>query len=131
MVLGLDEVEAFRGGSEPGEHEGKGWVLKEALLCLLAILVHRVSHKCEVDSSSSCLTLLVVALFLLLDVAKETSRDNLNEYSKCINYVGPSIFFVMSVRMNHGHDYILELFLIFSTELGVYAGKILHGEALK
>jgi hypothetical protein len=112
MVLGLDEVEAFGGGGEPGEHEGKGWVLKEPLLCLLAILVHRVSHKCEVDSSSSCLTLLVVALFLLLDV-------------------GPSIFLVMSVRMNHGHDYVQELFLIFSTELGVYAGEILHGEALK
>ena len=112
MVLGLDEVEAFGGGGEPGKHEGQGGVLKEALLCLLAILVHCVSHESEIYSGCGCLTLLIVALFLLLDV-------------------GPRIFLVVSVRVNHGHDYVQEFLLVISAQLGVYSGEVLHGKALK
>lgn len=33
---------------EPGKQEGKGWVLKEALLSLLRVLVHCVTDQSEV-----------------------------------------------------------------------------------
>jgi len=44
IVLGLDEAKTLVTRSKPGEKEGEGWMLEKALLSLLAILVHGVSH---------------------------------------------------------------------------------------
>jgi len=44
VILGLDETETLVARSEPGKKEGEGWMLEEALLSLLAILIHGISH---------------------------------------------------------------------------------------
>lgn len=76
LELRLSELNPFSTMSEPSKEEGENWHRKESFLSFLAVLIHGVSHKREVD-----LTLREESIFLVVTMRMNHSHQHVYEFS--------------------------------------------------
>lgn len=97
LELGISELHTFLTVSEPSKEESENGKREESFLCLLTVLVHGITDKCEV---------------------------NLALWEK-------SVFFIMSVWVDHSHEHVYKLLLTVIRHLTEDIVKVLHREGMK